>query len=256
MSNISLCLTSQGSDIRTSIYPPIRLDPDKHHEIALIRLETYNSIPNVNESNNIFRYKFNDTIYNIEILPGAYELSEINDFIQRNLVDGASLEIIPNNNTLKCNIRINVSSTEGAGRSGSEAPRATSSRPIGNVSVIFDHERSMKDLLGYPEHTLLEVPGDYEGSNIVKILAVNQIHVNCNIVDGSFVNGSKAPVLYSFFPNVPPGYKVIESLNENIYLPVSQTYIESIRVWLTDQDRNPINLRGEDLSVWLVIRTL
>ena len=233
MSNISLCLTSQGSDIRTSIYPPIRLDPDKYHEIALIRLETYNSIPNVNESNNVFRYKFNDTIYNIEIPPGAYELSEINDFIQRNLVDDASLEIIPNNNTLKCNIRINVP----------------------NVSVSFDHERSMKDLLGYPEHAVLEVPGDHEGLNIVKILAVNQIHVNCNIVDGSFVNGSKAPVLYSFFPNVPPGYKVIESLNENIYLPVSQTYIESIRVWLTDQDRNPINLRGEDLSVWLVIRT-
>ena len=94
MSNISLCLTSQGSDIRTSIYPPIRLDPDKYHEIALIRLETYNSIPNVNESNNVFRYKFNDTIYNIEIPPGAYELSEINDFIQRNLVEGASLEIM------------------------------------------------------------------------------------------------------------------------------------------------------------------
>ena len=167
MSNISLCLTSQGSDIRTSIYPPIRLDSDKHHEIALIRLETYNSIPNVNESNNIFRYKFNDTIYDIEIPPGAYELSEINDFIQRNLVDGASLEIIPNNNTLKCNIRINVL----------------------NVSVSFDHERSMKDLLGYPEHTLLDAPGDHEGLNIVKILAVNQIHVNCNIVDGSFVNG-------------------------------------------------------------------
>ena len=112
----------------------------------------------------------------------------------------------------------------------------------------------MKDLLGFNEETV-EGIGEHEGSSIVNILKVNSIFVNCDLVSGSFVNGSPEPVLYSFFPNVPPGYKVIETPGSPVYLPVSQNYIESIRLWLTDQDRNAINLRGETLTCWLVIRS-
>lgn len=57
-----------------------------------------------------------------------------------------------------------------------------------------------------------------------------------------------------FFPNIPVGYKVVEIANPSIYSPLSFTNIESIRVWLTDQDGDPINLRNEVLSMWLHIR--
>ena len=96
--------------------------------------------------------------------------------------------------------------------------------------------------------------GDHEAPYIVDILKVNQIHVRCNIIEGSYLNGSRAPILYSFFPNVPVGYKVVEIANPSIYFPLSFTNIESIRVWLTDQDADPINLRNEVLSMWLHIR--
>ena len=232
MSNISINLSSQQSDIRTSISPPIKLDPKKRHEMALIRLETYNSTPNVDESNNIIKYKYQGTMHEIEIPVGAYELAEINEYIQSKLVKPKIFEFLPNENTLKCNIRLNEH----------------------GLYLYFDHERSMKQLLGFRDHVYLTSLGDHEGPYIVKILKVNQIHVNCNIIEGSYLNGSKAPILYSFFPNVSPGYKVVETPNENIYLPVSQTYIESIRVWLTNQDGEPINLRDEVLSIWLILR--
>ena len=233
MQTISINLSRASSDIRTSIYPPIKLDPNKRHEMALIRLETYNSIPNVDENNNIIRYELNGETYDIVIPTGAYELSQINEVIQNRLIHPNAFEILANNNTLKSVIRINET----------------------GVIVHFNHENSMKDLLGFSVETV-EGVGEHEGSSIVNILKVNSIFVNCDLVAGSFVNGSHEPVLYSFFPNVPPGYKVIETPGSPVYLPVSQNYIESIRLWLTDQDRNVINLRGETLTCWLVIRSL
>ena len=91
--------------------------------------------------------------------------------------------------------------------------------------------------------------GDHEGSSVVQILRVNSVFVNCDVITGSYVSASQKTVLYSFFPNVPPGYKVIETPGTPIYLPVSQNSIESIRLWLTDQDRRPIDLRGETLTL-------
>ena len=232
MQKLSLNLSRKSSDIRTAIYPPISLDPLKRHEMAMIRLETYNSIPNVDESNNVIRYEFNDVKHEIVIPTGAYELSQINDAIQRKLDSPDLFEIIANNNTLKCIIRIK--------------------HP--NVKVHLDHSSSMRDLLGFGS-VVVEGVGDHEGSNIVNILKVNSIYVNCDCIRGSYVNASQKPVLYSFFPNVPPGYKIIETPGTPIFLPITQDTIESLRVWLTDQDRNPIDLRGETLSVWLVVRS-
>ena len=61
--------------------------------------------------------------------------------------------------------------------------------------------------------------------------------------------------MYRFFPNVPPGYKIIESPRFPKYLSISQDYIDNIRIWLTDQDGNEINLRGETLNIGLIIKT-
>ena len=140
--------------------------------------------------------------------------------------------MLPNENTLKCILRINEP----------------------EVYVYFNHERSMKQLLGFHKHVWVTGEGDHEAPYIVDILKVNQIHVRCNIIEGSYLNGSRAPILYSFFPNVPVGYKVVEIANPSIYFPLSFTNIESIRVWLTDQDGDPINLRNEVLSMRLHIR--
>jgi hypothetical protein len=229
MESISINLTRESSDIRTHFYPPLQLDPTKRHEIALIRLETYNSIPNIDTGNNVMRYEIDGVSYDIIIPTGAYELSQINDVIRSKT---SAFELTANTNTLKAIIRINH-------------PR---------VKIMMDHDASMRDMLGFKSE-ILEGVGDHEGSSLVKILPVNSIFVNCDVVTGSYINTSQKPILYSFFPNVPPGYKVVEMPGTPIYLPVTQTCIESMRLWLTDQERKPLNLRGETLSVWLVLKS-
>lgn len=219
-------LTSACSDISQAFYPPIQL---KGGEMALARLETYNSIANVDKSNNVLHYELNGQVHLIEVPVGAYEISEINDYVQTKT---KSFEIIPNVNTLKCIVRIHDP----------------------EVKVHFNHDRTMRQMLGF-EAITVQGHGDHEGSSIVDILRVNSVNVNCDLITGSYVNGSQYPVLYSFFPNVPPGYKVVEVPTTPIYLPINTDYIQSIRLWLTDQNGGKIDLRGQKLTITLLIRS-
>ena len=44
---------------------------------------------------------------------------------------------------------------------------------------------------------------------MVNILTINSILVNIDIISGSYVNGSTQTTIYSFFPDVSPGYEII-----------------------------------------------
>jgi len=83
----------------------------------------------------------------------------------------------------------------------------------------------------------------------VNIVQINSILVNIDIIMGSHVNGSRSSTLYSFYPNVSPGYKIVERPNPTlIYYPLSRHDISRMGVWLTDQNGNLIDLRGETLT--------
>jgi len=42
--------------IKTTFNPPIELDRMRKYEMALVNLETYYSLPNISDENNVFRY--------------------------------------------------------------------------------------------------------------------------------------------------------------------------------------------------------
>jgi len=59
--NFSIVVTSSGTDWTTHFSPPLYLNPKRRYELALVNLETYNSIPNITEANNHFVYSSNGT---------------------------------------------------------------------------------------------------------------------------------------------------------------------------------------------------
>ena len=89
----------------------------------------------------------------------------------------------------------------------------------------------------------------YESENIVNILSINSILVNIDIITGSFINGVSKPVIYSFFPNVSPGFKIVETPYNLVYLPVATETIDHITTTITDQNHKPLNLRGETITI-------
>ena len=87
-------------------------------------------------------------------------------------------------------------------------------------------------------------------------LTINSILVNIDIISGSYVNGSTQPTIYSFFSDVSPGYKIIENPHNLLYLTITSDTIHSITIWLTDNNRNELNLRGENLSMRFHLREI
>jgi len=233
MESLNIILSAKTTDFHTDFASPLILDPERSYELALVSLETYYSYPNVNDGNNKFVYS-NDqghTWEEIRIPEGAYEVSDINEYL-KSIIGSNALEILPNVNTLKCQLKINED----------------------RYQVDFTPEGTLRDVLGFAAE-VYDKSG--EGERTVDILSLNSILVHCDVVGGSYVNGQSHPTIYSFFPNVAPGSKIVEVPHNLVYLPVTRNVIRNIRVWLTSQDRDELlNLRGETVTIRLHLRSV
>ena len=54
--SLQIIVSNNKTRLNTRFNPPIQLDKTKQYEIALVNLETYYSFPNIDASNNYFRY--------------------------------------------------------------------------------------------------------------------------------------------------------------------------------------------------------
>jgi hypothetical protein len=234
---VSFILSGNTSDFVTC-HNSVMLDPTKNYEAALLSLETYNSIPNVTKNkNNIFKYSIDGgaTWKNVALDTGAYELQAINSEIKRQI-------IVNGDDESAINISANIS-------------KLTSIVSIENprYKIDFGVSNSIGPILGFKK--VIIGHGYNESQNIVNIMQVNSILVNLDIIMGSYVNGLQSPTLYSFYPNVSPGYKIVERPNPSlIYYPLSRHDISRMRVWLSDQNGNSIDLRGEALTIRIHVR--
>jgi len=75
------------------------------------------------------------------------------------------------------------------------------------------------------------------------------ILVNVDRISGSYVKGQRNPTIYSFFPAVSPGYKIIEIPANLVYLPITLDAIYTIEITMTDQNDHLLNLRGENVTI-------
>lgn len=242
MRSVTITLTGNESTFTLLHNPAIKLDVNKIYEAALLSIEMYYSFPNITNDNNKFVYSTDDgkTWKTITLDTGSYELLAINDEIQKQMISNGDYD--EKNNEFYISITANVSKL----------------KSIVNIKhhsykVNFDIENSIGATLGFRQSQLSH--GYNESHNIVDIIKINSIFVNVDFINGSYVNGSQSSVIYSFFPNVAPGRKIIERPNPSlIYYPVYKHDINSVRVWITDQDNKPVDLRGERVTIRIIIR--
>ena len=238
--SFQVIVSGNKSNFNTLFNPKIELDRKKVYEIALVNLETYYSFPNIDNSNNIFVYSHDQgqTWTKIKIPIGSYEIDDINNYLRFEMervghydeVNNESLiNIAANSNTLKCILII------GQG-----------------YQVDFNQANNISKVLGFTGTKYSE--GFHESEKPVNILSINSILVNIDIIEGSYVNGKTKNTIYSFFPDVSPGFKIIESPVNLVYLPLLTDTIQNLNLTITDQDENILNLRGEKLTARFHIR--
>ena len=219
--------SGKNSQVSTDFAPSLELDGP--YEIALQSLESYYSFPNIDEKNNKIRVSLDGALWHdLTFAVGCYEHEDINDELQRQVevIGGKKTDIIlkPNKNTFQTIMTIS-----------------------GAVKVDFKIPNSIRTVLGFDAK--IYPKGRHLSEHTVNIMRVNSIFVHTNVIGSTYVNGSESPVIYSFFPDIPPGGKIIVEPRVLIYLPVSISVISRLTSWLTDQNNEALNLRGEELTI-------
>lgn len=219
----SFVVSGNSATLIAEFHPPIYLDENFEYVIGLVNFETFHTIPNIDESNNIL---IHDTNLQVVIPPGSYEVDDLNAYLKKYFeADHIDFDISANNNTLRTHNKSSV-------------PLTFKDGTIGKILGFKN-----KELEANVEHI-----SDYPA----EIIKVNSINIDCSIAEGSYLNGHPVHIIHQFFPSVAPGFKIIESPQNVIYFPVTVTVIDKIILKIVDQDGDLINFRGETVTVRLI----
>ena len=239
-----IVVSENSTKIKMTFSPPLELDRTRKFEMALVNLETYYNFPNLSDENNVFRYspgfieggsKRLRQWVEVQISEGSYDHIDIAETIKiamkRNGHNNDAVKISSNTNTLKSVMEIQ-----------------------GDFQVDFRAPNSISSVLGFQNQVYEE--GIHELQSVVNILSINSILVNVDVIGGSYVNGRTQNTICSFFPNISPGYKIVENPRNLVYLPVILDKINKMETVVTDQNRKQLNLRGEHLTIRYHLREI
>lgn len=225
-SSFTFTLSGTSSILKAQYFPPIELPHHKQYALGLCELLTFNSIPNIDKHNNTFNIGGLDLV-----LPtGSYEISDIEKFLQKKLSKETSLVLFANNATLGVEIQ-------------------------SNRVINFGGKNSIGRLLGFGK-VQLEPNKTHISTHPVEILKINALRIECNIIQGAYINNQRAQTLHEFFPTVPAGFKIVEVPSKIIYLPLSTHTIDNIELRIVDQNGDLVNFRGEVITIRLHLKSL
>jgi hypothetical protein len=237
--SFQLIFSGNNSEFTIRNEAPIKLDRHSRYEVALVNLETYYRFPNVDATNNLFRYSPDDgrTWYDLLIPEGCYEIDDISKsktqyMKQPNHYDAARnkafISLSANPSTLKSVMEI-----------------------TGRYNVDFRPPTSLRSVLGFKNRVYHA--GFNESENIVNILAMNSIFVKLILLMGVTSMVSLAPSFIRSSPILSPGYNIVENPIKSVLLPVNTHSIDNITVRLTNQGGKLLKFQGEAITIRLHI---
>lgn len=239
---MQLVLSSKKPNFYVNFEKPLVLDNDREYAIGLVNLDTVYSFPNIEyDKNHKLAYTVtnsNDILYVVDIDTGAYDIDSLNSAIFQKMKAYGHYDSVNNKSYIKFYLNNNTG-------------RVVMSLENG-YKVHFNIDCTFRELLGFESKIYSKALN--QSTETVNIMNINPIMIHLDVVEGSFVNGVMKPVIYSFSPNVPPSFKIIEAPKNIIYAKINQKHISYINVKITDQDSNLLNLRGKNISMRLHIK--
>ena len=95
--------------------------------------------------------------------------------------------------------------------------------------------------------------GTHTSEKPVMITTTDKVHLKCDCVDGSIVNGIREQILFSFNLSAPPGYKIIKEPTTVLYKLINKTRLDTIQFFLEDSNHDSVDFNGETLTFTIQI---
>ena len=165
--------------------------------------------------------------FGIQLTPGAYELVDIN----------ASIKQIINESDY--DFKFNI------------IPDTISMKSVLTTSNPIHFNSKLNKVLG---STQRDYPsGTQTSEKPVMIITTDKVHLKCDCVDGSIVNGIREQILFSFNLSAPPGYKIIKEPTTVLYKLINKTRLDTIQFFLEDSNHDSVDFNGETLTFTIQI---
>ena len=95
------------------------------------------------------------------------------------------------------------------------------------------------------------VPTVYISDNVLKLSTTNKIHLKCDFIDGSVVNGLRQPILYSFALDKLPGYKEFCKPKTINHKKINKSILNTITFYYEDDNNKEVDFNQETLTFTL-----
>ena len=146
--------------------------------------------------------EYNSHFITYELTPGIYTIQDISDAIQTFSGHSEIIEIEYDDISMKTKIILKF--------------KHNNNTMFALGTLRFDERSFFHTLLGFTPYWDYKptnsnhdgIPGVYTSNKILNLSSTNKIHLKCDAIDGSVVNGVRQPILYSFVLDRPSGYKV------------------------------------------------
>ena len=165
--------------------------------------------------------------------PGIYEVDDLNNTLKHILPDNVKVNNTIDDIRLKSNLKINQT-------------LVFTEKSFFYTILGFTQSRSypLDDIDGFYQI----IAGSYKSDRRINITGIDKIHLKCNCIQGSIVNGIREPILFSFALSSPPGHKIYKEARIKLFKKINKSVLSHITFYFEDDDHKAIDFNGETVS--------
>ena len=114
--------------------------------------------------------------------------------------------------------------------------------------TILGFTRSHSSLLDDIEGFYQMIGGSYKCDKPINNTGIDKVHLKCNVVDGTIINGIREPILYSFVFSPSPAHKLNNQPRSKHFKRVNKAIFSHITFYFEDDDYKAVDFNGETIS--------
>ena len=217
-------------------------DTQKHEIVEELKNAKYNDLEDLvyrmqltyNEIINILDLKYIGTKrIGFSIEPNIYNVVDLNNILKKILPDNVKIDVTIDERKYKTDLKINQTLI------------------FTNKSFFYtilgftqSHQGPLNDIDGFYQL----ISGSYKSEKPINITGIDKVHLKCDCIQGSIVNGIREPILYSFALDQPPGHKIYNQPKVKLFKKINKRALSHITFYLEDDDYKPVDFNGETIS--------
>ena len=140
--------------------------------------------------------------------PGIYEIVDLNNTLKYILPDNVKINVTIDDIRLKSNLKINQT--------------LIFTKSFFYTILGFTQSRSypLNDIDGFYQL----IAGSYKSDRPINFTGIDKVHLKCDCIQGSIVNGIREPILFSSALSSPPGHKIYKEPRGKLFKKVNLFY--------------------------------